>query len=187
MDPVNYWLMAREYLVWNAAEAALQFWTADDETHILSSVIEQVYNTFFYSTSTNMLCQQSDEVLFGHFVTTPNAAFESKLTHEDEGYDSGSKILTYRHHLEEPQRFTTSPVKNMHPLIQTQSHHAAEVLENHPAEQYIYALLSVLLQIMMMTPQWMRLHLHTVHYQCSITQIPSINHPPNMLCICMLP
>ena len=38
-----------------------------------------------------MLCQQSDEVLFGHFVTTLNATFESKLALEDEGYNSGSK------------------------------------------------------------------------------------------------
>ena len=93
MDPVNYWLMAREYSIWNAAVAALQFWTADIKAHVLSSAIEQVYNAFFYSTSTYMLCQQSDEVLFGHFVTTLNAAFESKLTLEDEGYDSGSKTF----------------------------------------------------------------------------------------------
>ena len=46
------------------------------------------------------------------------------------------KISTYYHHLEEPERFTTSPVKNMHPLILTQSCHAPEVLENHPADQY---------------------------------------------------
>ena len=77
MDPVNYWLMATEYSVWNATIAALQFWTADLEVHILSSTIEQVYNTFFYSTSTYMLCQQSDEVLFGHFVTTLNSTSES--------------------------------------------------------------------------------------------------------------
>ena len=38
-----------------------------------------------------MLCQQSDEVLLGHFMTTLNATFESKLTLEDEGNDSGSK------------------------------------------------------------------------------------------------
>ena len=97
MDPVNYWLMAREYFVWNATITALQFWTADLEAHVLSSAIEQVYNAFFYSTSTYMLCQQSDEVLFGHFVTTLNAAFGSKLALEDEGYSSGSEnfnILT---------------------------------------------------------------------------------------------
>ena len=91
MDPVNYWPMAREYSVWNATIVALQFWTADLEAHILSSTIEQVYNAFFYSTHTCMLHQQSDEVLVGCFVTTPNATFESKLTLEDEGYNSGSK------------------------------------------------------------------------------------------------
>ena len=83
--------MAREYSVWNTIVAAWQFWTADLKAHILSSTIEQVYSAFFYSPSTYMLCQQSDEVLFGHFVTTLNATFESKLTLEDEGYGSGSE------------------------------------------------------------------------------------------------
>ena len=63
--------MAREYSVWNAAVAALQFWTADLEVHVLSSTIEQVYNAFFYSTSLHLLCQQSDEILFSHFMTPP--------------------------------------------------------------------------------------------------------------------
>ena len=68
MSPI--WPMAREYSVWNAAVAVLQFWTADLKAHVLSSVIEQVYNTFFYSTSTHLLCQ---------------------LVLEDEGYESGSE------------------------------------------------------------------------------------------------
>ena len=83
-----------------------------------------------------MLCQQSDEVLFGHFMTTLNAAFESKLTLEGKGYEIGSKILTYPHHIEEPPKFTMSPVKNMHHLIQTQSLHAAQVSDNNTADQY---------------------------------------------------
>ena len=70
MNVTNYWPMAREYSVWNAVVAALQFWTADLKVYVLSSAIEQVYNTFFYSTSTHLLCQQPDEVLFGHFMTT---------------------------------------------------------------------------------------------------------------------
>ena len=57
MDPVNYWLMAREHSVWNVITAALQIWTADLKAHILSSTIEQVYNAFFYFTSTYMLHQ----------------------------------------------------------------------------------------------------------------------------------
>ena len=89
MDPVNYWPMAREYSVWNTTIAALQFWTADLKAHVLCGTIEQVYNAFFYSTSTYMLCQQSDEVLFSCFITTLNATFESKLTLDDESYDSG--------------------------------------------------------------------------------------------------
>ena len=91
MDPVDYWLMAREYSIRNATTAALQFCTADPKAHMLSRTIEQDYNAFFYSTSTHLLCQQSDEILFSHFMTTLNTAFESKLALEDEGYDSGSE------------------------------------------------------------------------------------------------
>ena len=61
------------------------------EVHVLSSAIEQVYNTFFYTSSMHLLHQQSEEVLFGHFVTMLNAAFLSKLALEDEGYESGSE------------------------------------------------------------------------------------------------
>ena len=82
--------MVREYSVWNAVVTAWQFWTTDLEAHTLKSTIEQVYNAFFYSTSTHLLHQQSDEILFNPFVTTLNAAFESKLALEDEGYESGS-------------------------------------------------------------------------------------------------
>ena len=61
------------------------------EPHILSSTIEQVYTAFFYTTCKHLLHQQSEEVLFGHFVTMLNTAFESKLALEDEGYESGSE------------------------------------------------------------------------------------------------
>ena len=70
--------------------AALQFWTVDLDAHTLGCVTEQVYSTFFYSPSTHLLCQQSDEILFGYFVTTLNAAFED-LALEDEGYESGNE------------------------------------------------------------------------------------------------
>ena len=91
MNATDYWPMAREYSVWNTTVAALQFWTADLEAHTLSSTIEQVYNGFFYSTSMYLLCQQSDEILFGQFMTTLNVAFERMLALQDEGYDSGSE------------------------------------------------------------------------------------------------
>ena len=91
MNAMDYWPMAREYSVWNAAVAALQFWTAELETHILASTIDKVFIAFFYSTLTHLLHQQSNKILFGHFMTTLNAAFESKLASEDEGYKSGSE------------------------------------------------------------------------------------------------
>ena len=91
MDPIDYWPMAREYSIWNATVAALQFWTADLKAHILSSTIVHVYNAFCYSTSMHLPHQQSHEILFGHFVTTLNARFESKLALEDKGYESGSE------------------------------------------------------------------------------------------------
>ena len=47
MNIIDYWPMAREYSVWNAAVAALQFWTVDLEAHMLSSAIDQVFNVFF--------------------------------------------------------------------------------------------------------------------------------------------
>ena len=47
MNAADYWPMAREYSIWNAAVAALQFGTADLESHVLWSTIEQVYNAFF--------------------------------------------------------------------------------------------------------------------------------------------
>ena len=127
--------MAREYSVWNATVAALQFWTADLEAHVLSSTIEQVYNAFFYSTSTHLLCQQSDEILFGHFMTTLNATFESKLALEDEAYESSSENSTYQLHSEEPPRFTIFPVLRMPLLIQL--HHTAQVPDSHIADLYV--------------------------------------------------
>ena len=48
MDGTDYWLMAREYLIWNAAIASLQFWTADLNTLTLSSAIEEVFSAFLH-------------------------------------------------------------------------------------------------------------------------------------------
>ena len=64
-----------------SAIASLQFWTADLDPVTLSRATEEVYSTFFYSTSTHTLCQQSDEILFGCFV----------ITHE--GYKSSSDTI----------------------------------------------------------------------------------------------
>ena len=85
--------LAREYPIWNAAIASLQFWTADLDMLTLGNAIEEVYSAFFYTASTHTLCQQSDEILFSHFVTTLNAVFEQKIASEDEGYESSLENL----------------------------------------------------------------------------------------------
>ena len=113
MDTIDCWPIAREYSIWNAAVAALQFWTVDLKAHMLSSAIEQVYNAFCYSTSMHLLCQQSDEIIFSCFMTTLNAAFESKLALDDEGYECGSENFN----IPTPHRWTSkihhvSNVKN---------------------------------------------------------------------------
>ena len=75
MNTQDYWPMAREYSIWNAAVAALNFWTADLEEHTLSNATEEVYRTFFYAPSAHTLHQISDEILFCQLVTMLNAAF----------------------------------------------------------------------------------------------------------------
>ena len=84
--------MAREYSIWNAAIALLQFWTADLDLVTLGRATEEVYTTFYYS-SAHTLCQQSDEILFGCFVITLNAAFDQQLLLADKGYESSSDTI----------------------------------------------------------------------------------------------
>ena len=55
MDFTNYWPFAHEFFIWNAAVAALQFWTADLDPQTLSSSIERVYTAFLYSDSAQQL------------------------------------------------------------------------------------------------------------------------------------
>ena len=76
MDAIHYWLFAREYPIWNAAVAALQFWMADLNLQTLSNAIEWVYTAFFYSNSTQHLRSISEEIFFSHFVATLNDALE---------------------------------------------------------------------------------------------------------------
>ena len=85
--------MVREYSIWNAVIASLQFWTSDLDQVTLGTATEEVYSAFFYSTSTHTLHQQSDKILFGHFMITLNAAFDWQLALADEGYESSSDTI----------------------------------------------------------------------------------------------
>ena len=79
----------------------------------LGTAIEEVYSAFFYTTSTYTLHQQSDEILFSHFMTTLNAAFEQKLALEDEGYESSSENFNIPTPLRKtPKIHNVSSIKN---------------------------------------------------------------------------
>ena len=93
MNVADYWPMAREYSIWNATIASLQFWTADLDPVTLGMAMDEVYSAFSYSTSAHTLHQQSDKILFGCFVTALNAAFDRQLALADKGYESSSDTI----------------------------------------------------------------------------------------------
>ena len=70
MNVTDYWLMARKFLIWNTTRASLQFWTADLNQVTLSIATEEVYSTFFYSTSTYTLHQLA--ALWPHWMQLLN-------------------------------------------------------------------------------------------------------------------
>ena len=88
MDNVEYWLMPQEYSIWNATIAPLQFWTEDLNPVTFGIATEHIYTTFFWTSTSHTLCQQSEGTLFGHFVIALNAAFIQQLSLSDEGYKS---------------------------------------------------------------------------------------------------
>ena len=90
METTEYWLMAREYGIWNTAITSLQFWAEDLNPITLGIASECVYTTFFWTPTSHTLRQLSEEVLFGCFVLALNAAFTQQLSVADEGYESGS-------------------------------------------------------------------------------------------------
>ena len=90
METAEYWPMAQEYSIWNAAIGSLHFWAEDLNPVTLGIASECIYTTFFWTPTSHMLCQQSEDVLFGCFVIALNAAFTQQLSLADEGYESGS-------------------------------------------------------------------------------------------------
>ena len=93
METAEHWLMAWEYSIWNATIASLQFWTEDLDPVTLSIATEWVYTTFFWTSTSHTLHQQSEETLFGCFVIALNAAYSQQLSLADEGYKSSSDTV----------------------------------------------------------------------------------------------
>ena len=93
METAEYWPMAREYSIWNAAIASLQFWAEDLDPVTIGIASECIYTTFFWTPTSHMLHQQCEDVLFECFVIALNAAFTQQLSLADEGYESGSDTV----------------------------------------------------------------------------------------------
>ena len=93
METAEYWLMACEYTIWNAAITSLQFWAEDLDPITISITSECVYTTFFWTPTSHTLYQLSEDVLFGCFVIALNAGFTQQLSLADEGYKSGSDTV----------------------------------------------------------------------------------------------
>ena len=96
METAAYRLMAQEYSIWNAAIASLQFWTEDLDPVTLGIATECIYTTFFWTSTSHTLHQQSEETLFGCFVIALNAAFTQQLSLADEGYERVLTLLIYQ-------------------------------------------------------------------------------------------
>ena len=178
MNATDYLPLAREYLIWNATVAALQFWTADREACVLCSAIEQVYNAFFYTTSTNLLCQQSEEVLFGHFMTMLNATFKANLHWKRRDMRVEAKISTYPLLSDVTPESTMFPVKTTPTL--TLPLHAAQVPASHIASLYIanYHSIDLKKKVQQLTLFLLTaLHHHRTSWILHSSQIPSPSIP----------
>ena len=146
MDTADYWLIAWEYSIWNAAIASLQFWTEDLNPVTLGIATECVYTTFFYTSTSHTLCQQSDETLFGHFIIALNTAFTQQLLLADEGYESGSDTIDlptplqktpHIHHISSMEHASFNPVATIpHSTPQTPPRPVHRCLSFSSADNY---------------------------------------------------
>ena len=119
METTDYWPMEWEYSIWNAAIASLQFWAEDLNPVTLGIASECIHTTFFWTPPGHMLCQLSEDVLFGCFVIALNAAFTQQLSLADEGYESGSDTVDlptplrktpHIHHMSSMEHASFNPV-----------------------------------------------------------------------------
>ena len=144
METAEYWPMTQEYSIWNAAIASLQFWTEDLNPVTLGIASECIYTTFFWTPISHMLCQQSEDVLFGCFVIALNAAFTQQLSLADEGYESGSDTVDLPtplqktpciYHISNIEHASFNPVHTTPYNTVTMPHHSSPQTPTRPVHQ----------------------------------------------------
>ena len=85
---------------------SLQFWTEDLNPVTLGIATECIYTTFFWTSTSHTLCQQSKETVFGCFLRVLNAAFAQQLLLADKGYESGSDTIDFTNSITENSSHT---------------------------------------------------------------------------------
>ena len=123
----------------------------------------------------HLLCQQSEEVLFGHFMSALIAAFESKLPLEDEDYESGNEnfnIPTTPRHTPRIHHVSSDNNISFNPTT-----HATQVPASHATNQYDAGYPSVAL--MMKTFLQLTFHHLPAQYHCGTPWIFHNSHIPS--------
>ena len=142
----EYWLMAREYTIWNAAITSLQFWAEDLDPITLGIASEFIYTTFFWTPTSHMLHQLSEDVLFGCFVIALNAAFTQQLSLADEGYKSGSDTVDlptplrktpHIHHMSSMEHVSFNPALTTPHSTVTITPHSSPQTPNRPVHCHL--------------------------------------------------
>ena len=123
MNAAEYWPMAREYGIWNAAIESLQFWAEDLDPITLGIASECVYTHFFWTSTSHTLHQLSDEVLFGCFILALNSAFHQQLSFMQMKAMKVVLMKTYQHLYGKLLTYTMCPVWSMHLLTPFTLHH----------------------------------------------------------------
>ena len=127
METAEYWPMACEYGIWNAAVTSLQFWAEDLHLITLGIASEHVYITFFWTPTSHTLHQLPEDILFGCFVIALNAAFTQQLSLADEGYESGSNTADL------PTPLQKTPCIHHISSMEHASFNPAHTTPHHPA------------------------------------------------------
>ena len=147
METADYWLMAQEYSIWNDAIASLQSWTEDLNPVTLGIATECIYTTFFWTSNSHTLCQQSEETLSGHFIIALNTAFTQQLLLEDAGYESGSETIDLPtplwktpciHHISSMEHASFNPVSTTPHSTVTITPHGTPQTPPRPVHRCLY-------------------------------------------------
>ena len=141
METAEYWPMAREYGIWNAAITSFQFWAEDLDLVTLGEASECIYNHFFWTPTSHTLCQLPEETLFRCFILALNAAFTQQLSLEDEGYESGSNEdvptplckMPHIHHVSSLEHTSFNPIHSTpcRPVTCNPTHSPARSVQCH--------------------------------------------------------